>query len=38
MPDEEWQKYDKWRTPPMHLRWIGLAIFVAAIIKYLTTL
>jgi hypothetical protein len=34
--DEEWQKYDKWRTPPMRLRWIAVAIFVAAIIRYLT--
>ena len=36
MADDDWQKYDKWRTPPMRLRWIAVAIFVVAIIKYLT--
>jgi hypothetical protein len=34
--DEEWQKYDKFRLGPAPLRWIGLAILIAAIIRYLT--
>lgn len=36
--DVEWQKHDKWRTPPMRLRWIAVAILVASVIKYLSTL